>query len=106
MATCQHLDLFESVDPQHMLDNFLQFAYSSGGFKPRRSFLQLIWLCGVYVLWNEMNRILFSNKVKSIMQLLENVKVTSLNWLKAKNICFTFGYHLWWQQLLVSLGIG
>jgi len=29
------------VDPQHILDYFTQFAYSSGGFKSRRSFLQL-----------------------------------------------------------------
>jgi len=49
---------------------------------------------------------LFSNNVKSIMQLLEKVKITFLQWLKAKNVCFSFGYHLWWQQPLVCLVIG
>ena len=40
------------------------------------------------------------------VQLLEKVKINSLTWLKAKNVCFIFGYHMWWQQLLVCLGIG
>jgi len=47
-----------------------------------------------------------NNKVKYIMQLLERVKITSLHWLKAKNVCFSFGYQLWWQQPLVCLSIG
>ncbi|MCI31917.1 70 kDa peptidyl-prolyl isomerase, partial [Trifolium medium] len=33
-----------SVDPQHLADHFLQFTFSSGGLRARRSFLQLIWL--------------------------------------------------------------
>jgi len=40
------------------------------------------------------------------MQLMEKVKITSLTWLKVKNVCFPFGYHMWWQQRLVCLGIG
>ena len=94
------------VDPQHILDHFTQFAYFSCGFKPRRSFLQLIWLCTVWVVWNERNHMLFSNKAKSIMQLVEKVKLCSLGWLKANSVCFPFGYHMWWQQPLNCLGIG
>ena len=41
---------FHSVEPQHILDHFTQFTYSTGSFKPRWSFLQLVWLCSVYVL--------------------------------------------------------
>jgi len=26
--------------------------------------------------------------------------------LKAKNVGFPFGYHMWWQRPLVCLGIG
>jgi len=43
------------VDPQHIMDHFYQFAYSSGGFKPPTVVFQLIWLCTVYVLWIERN---------------------------------------------------
>ena len=68
-----------SVDPQHIMDHFHRFAYSSGGYKPRQTFLQLIWLCTVYVLWTERNNRLFSNKLNSIMQFMQNVKITSLN---------------------------
>jgi len=58
------------------------------------------------VLWNERNNMLFSNKAKSIMQLLDKVKMAILGWLKAKNVCFPFGYDMWWQQPLVCLEIG
>jgi len=80
-ALWQHVKAWigaDSVDPQHIMDHFTQFAYSSGGFKSRRSFLQLIWLCTVWVLWNERNNMLFSNKAKSIMQLLDKVKLAIL----------------------------
>ena len=48
--------------------------YSSGGYTPLRSFLLLIWLCCIWVLWNERNHRLFYNNAKSVMQLLEKVK--------------------------------
>jgi len=93
------------VDPQHVMNHFYQFMYSSRGYTPRRSFLLMIWLCCIWVLWNERNHQLFFNNVKSVRQLMEKVKITSLSWLKAKNVCFPFGYHMWWQQPLVCLGI-
>jgi hypothetical protein len=95
-----------SVDPQQVTDHFYQFAHSSGGYAPRRSLLHLIWLCCIWVLWNERNQRLFANKVNSTMQLLEKVKMSSLRWLKAKNVCFPFGYHMSWQHPFVCLGIG
>jgi len=67
-----------SVDPQHVMEYFHQFIYSSGGHTSRRSFLHMTWLCCIWVLWNERNHQLFSNNVKSIMQLLEKVKITTL----------------------------
>jgi len=86
------------MDPHHVMDHFHQFIYSLGGHKSRRSFLHMIWLGCIWVLWNERNHRLFSNNVKSIMQLMEKVKITTLSWLKSKNVCFPFGYHMWWQQ--------
>jgi len=88
------------------MDHFQQFIYASGGQISRRSFLHLIWLCCIWVLWNERNHRLFTNKVKSPVQLMEKVKITTLSWLKAKTVCFPFGYHMWWQQPLICLGIG
>ncbi|GAU49358.1 hypothetical protein TSUD_191840 [Trifolium subterraneum] len=40
---------FSAVDPQHPSDHFVQFTYSLGGNRARRSFLQLIWFVyGLY----------------------------------------------------------
>ena len=49
---------------------------------------------------------LFSNKAKSIMQLVEKVKLCSLGWMKTNIVCFPLGYHMWWQQPLNCLDIG
>ena len=95
-----------SVDPQQVSDHYYQFVYSSGGYAPRRCFLHLIWLSGILVLWNERNQRHFTNSAKTSEQLFEKVKITSLRWLKAKNVWFPFGYHMWWQRPLACLGIG
>ena len=39
---CHHVETWigvDTVDPQHIMDHFHQFVYSSGGFKHRRLFL-------------------------------------------------------------------
>jgi len=96
-----------SVDPLHVMDHFHQFIYVAGGRISRRSFLHMTWLCCIWILRKERNHRLFSNMVTSTMlQLMEKVKITTLSWLKAKNVCFPFGYHMWWQQPLICLGIG
>jgi hypothetical protein len=53
-----------SVDPQNVTDHCQRFRFSTGGYFPRRSFLHMIWLCCIWVIWNEQNQRLFSNKVK------------------------------------------
>jgi len=94
------------VDPLQVTDHFNQCVHSTGGYAPRRLFLYLIWLCCIWVIWNERNQRLFANKANTMVQLLEKVKMYSFRWLKVKNVCFPFGYHLWWQHPLVCLGIG
>jgi len=49
--------------------------------------------------------LLFANKTNTTVQLLEKVKIYSLRWLKTKNVCFPFGYHMWLQNLLPCLGL-
>jgi len=87
------------------MDHFYQFIHSTGGYTPRRSFLHLIWLCCIQVLWSERNHQLFSNDAKSVTQLMEKVKITSLSWLKVKNACFPFGYTCLKARVCVCLYI-
>jgi len=94
------------VTPQQVSEHYYHFIHSTGGYAPRRSFLHLIWLCVIWVLWNERNQRLFTNTAQTAVHLLEKVKLTSLRWMKAKNVSFPFGYHMWWQHPLVCLGIG
>ena len=97
---------FDGVDHAEIFDHFIQFTNYTGGSKYRRSFLQLIWLLTVWVLWNERNARLFKQKKRSLVQLLDKVKYHSLWWLKAKKAIFAFGEHMWWSSPLSCLGIG
>ncbi|MCH81957.1 kinesin-like protein [Trifolium medium] len=94
-----------SVDPHSLADHFLQFTYSSGGLRVRRSFLQLIWLLCVWVIWNERNQRLFWNSEQSLPQLLDKVKLYSYWWLKSTNSNIVSNYHSWWSSTLICLGM-
>jgi hypothetical protein len=50
---------FSAVDAFSLTDHFVQFTYSAGGLRARRSFLQLVWLACVWVVWNERNLLVF-----------------------------------------------
>ncbi|CAJ2630083.1 unnamed protein product [Trifolium pratense] len=58
-------------------DHFVQFTLSAGGSRARRSFLQLIWLASVWVVWTERNHRLFRGSVSTTYQLLDKIKLFS-----------------------------
>jgi hypothetical protein len=93
------------VHPQNISEHFFQFTHSLGHSKARRSFLQLIWLLCIWLIWNERNNRLFKNIETPIIQLLEKAKYHSLWWLKAKNTNFVYGSQRWWSDPLLCLGI-
>lgn len=47
--------------PLHVSDHFLQFTYLAGGAKSRHSFMQLLWLLCVWVLWTVRKNRQFNN---------------------------------------------
>ncbi|MCH86299.1 hypothetical protein A2U01_0007153, partial [Trifolium medium] len=55
----------------HKQEHFVQFIHSSGGLRARRSFLQLIWLCSIWVVWNEWNNRIFKAKESTVHQMLD-----------------------------------
>ncbi|KAK2423034.1 hypothetical protein QL285_033519 [Trifolium repens] len=97
---------FSSVDPVSIPDHFVQFSHSAGGSRARRSFLQLLWLCSIWVIWHERNSIIFKAKESTVLQMLEKVKVNSLWWMKTCNMNIGVNSHLWWSSPFMCLGIG
>ena len=95
----------EGVDSHGISDHFVQFIEYTGGLKPRRSLFHLIWFQCVWVWWNERNDRLFRNRQSSIPLLLDKVKSHTLWWLKASNVVFNFGTHMWWSSLLLCMSI-
>ncbi|MCH94868.1 kinesin-like protein [Trifolium medium] len=94
---------FSSVESHTLSDHFVQFTYSAGGHRARRSFLQLIWL--VWVVWNERNHRLFRGSAHSLQQLLDKIKIFSFRWLKSTNSTLDSNYHTWWSSPLLCLGL-
>jgi len=94
------------LNPQSISDHFYQFIHSSYGLPARRSFLQLVWLLCVWIIWNDCHSRLFKNIENSISQLLDKVKHHSFWWLKARNANFVYGFSRWWTNPLLYLGIG
>jgi hypothetical protein len=95
----------QGVDPFSITDDFLQFIHYTGTSKARRSFLQLLWLLGIWIIWSERNNRIFTNVETPINQLLDKVKFHSLWWMKANNAKFVYGVQRWWSDPLICLGI-
>ncbi|PNX91700.1 kinesin-like protein, partial [Trifolium pratense] len=81
-------------------DHFVQFTYLAGGSRARRSFLQLIWLASVWVIWTERNHRLFTGSTSTISQLLDKIKLFSYRWLKTTSVTLVSNYHSWWSSPL------
>ena len=58
-----------SVEPYRVSEHFYQIVYSAGGSRTCRSIMQLIWLCCVWVMWNERNSKVFKNTESTIHHL-------------------------------------
>ncbi|GAU46970.1 hypothetical protein TSUD_143120 [Trifolium subterraneum] len=84
---------FLSADAHHLSDHLVQFTFSSSGSRARRSFLQLIWIACVWVVWTERNQRLFRNSECPLPQLLNKVKLFSYMWLKTTNCNLVSNYH-------------
>jgi hypothetical protein len=84
-----------SPDPLSIQDHFVQFSYSAGGSRARHSFLQLLWLCSIWVVWHEHNNRIFKAKESTVLQMLEKVKVNSLWWMKTCNMNIDLNSHTW-----------
>ncbi|GAU12549.1 hypothetical protein TSUD_182630 [Trifolium subterraneum] len=85
-----------TVTPQTLSDHFVQFTTSAGGTRVRRSFMQLIWLAYVWVVWTERNHRLFRGSTNSSLHMLDKIKTFSFRWLTAKScigglvLCFVW----------------
>jgi len=91
--------------PSVVLEPRFTDSLYTGYSRARRSFLQLLWLLCIWLVWNERNNRLFNNTETSIEHLLDKTKFHSLWWLKANKITFVYSSHNWWSNPLLCLGI-
>jgi hypothetical protein len=86
-------------------DHFVRFSYSAGGSRARRSFLQLIWLVCVWVVWTERNHRVYGGSASTTAQMLDKIKLFSFRWLKATSVTLASNCHSWWSSPLLSLSL-
>jgi len=87
------------------VNHFYHYAYLAGGSRKRQSFMRLLWLATVWVIWLKRNDIIFNNKAKSMHHLLDKVKYLSMWRLKKNVVNISIGL-LWWQSPLDCLDVG
>jgi hypothetical protein len=93
------------ADPSNIVDHFYQFdTYSDYGIS-RCSLMHLIWFACLWFLWKERNVRLFQNKENSLTEILENIKLLSFWWFKAKSVNFYYSFHNWCQNPFLCAGI-
>jgi len=88
-----------SADPSTMVDHFIQFGTSANLAKSRCSFMHLVWFASSWVIWKERNVGLFCAKENTPSQLLENIRVLSYSWYKAKFVIYHYKFYDWCQNL-------
>ncbi|GAU41596.1 hypothetical protein TSUD_196650 [Trifolium subterraneum] len=94
-----------SVTAQTLSDHFIQFSSSAGDTRVRRSFMQLLWLACVWVVWTERNHRLFRGSANSSLHMLDKIKTFSFRWLTAKSCTLALNYHSWWSSPMLCLGL-
>jgi len=94
-----------SADSNLVHDQFVQFIHSFGELRSHCSFLQLIWLCFICVMWNEWNNKVFKAKENTTHQMLDEVELLSFWWLKAYSVNLGLNSHMWWSSSFVCIGI-
>ncbi|GAU49095.1 hypothetical protein TSUD_137800 [Trifolium subterraneum] len=91
---------------QHFCFSLVTFvALSAGGLRARRSFMQLIWLVSVWVVWHERNSRLFRGSANSVQHMLDKIKAFSYRLMKATSSTLALNYHCWWSCLLLCLSL-
>ncbi|GAU47037.1 hypothetical protein TSUD_239950 [Trifolium subterraneum] len=93
------------VTAQTLSNHFAQFTTSTGGTRSRRSFMQLIWLASVWVVWTERNHRLFRGSANSLSQLLDKIKTFSYRWLRANSSSIALNCHSWWSSPMLCFGL-
>jgi hypothetical protein len=96
---------FSAMYASSLTDHFVQFTSSVGVLRARRSFLQLIWLACVWVVWDERNHRVFKNSANYVHQLLDKVKLFSYRWLRTTVVTLATNSHCWWSSSLLCLSI-
>lgn len=76
------------VDPQHVQDHCHQFSFSTEGYTPSRSFLHMIWLCTIWVLWNERNNMCSQIKSNQLCSCWKRLKTLCLAGWKLRMLAF------------------
>jgi len=64
----------------------------------------LIWFTTSWVLWKERNNRIFRGEESTTLKVLENIKILSFWWHKAKFTAFPYQFHDWCQNPLLCLG--
>jgi hypothetical protein len=88
--------------PQNLVSLFHFFAVYRGQ-KTRRKGLMMVWNAAVWALWRRRNRLIFENETISVLDLVEEIKVSSWHWWIARTNSAPCLLYEWSREPLICM---
>jgi len=93
------------IAPAAVAAHLHQFGRYAGLQRSTHSFMTVIWMTTVWVIWKERNNKIFNQKNVDLHHLADNVKFLSFSWLKTNVSTFAFSYNDWWRHPLFCMRV-
>jgi hypothetical protein len=88
--------------PQNLVSLFHFFAVYRGQ-KTRRKGLMMVWNAAVWALWRRRNKLIFENETISVLDLVEEIKVSSWHWWIARTNSAPCLLYEWSREPLICM---
>jgi len=91
--------------PASASDHLYHFGYLAGLSRLSHSFMTVIWMATVWVIWKERNNRIFNQKIDTLDHSVDKVKFMSFSWPQANMPTFAYSYNDWWRHPLPCMGV-
>jgi len=91
--------------PASASDHLYHFGHLAGLPRLSHSFMTVIWMATVWVIWKERNNRIFNQKIDTLDHSVDKVKFMSFSWLQANMPTFAYSYNDWWRHPLPCMGV-
>jgi hypothetical protein len=93
------------IAPTCASDNLYHYDHLVGIPRLSHTFMTVIWMATVWVIWKERNNMIFNQKIDTLDHLVDKVKFMPFSWLHANMPTFAYNYNDRWRHPLPCMGV-